>query len=538
MKAIVHIGAGKTNASAIQQYLHLNRKNLQKAGYHFVQSTTYLGGHALPAYCAGEAKLDDYLRAQGITTQEKKNEANQKFISDFEAELSGLPATVHTVLISSEHLQSRIETAADMDNLKQLLSGYFDEFKIVCYLREQVTTCTREYSTFLKCGGVLSFEKFLRKCGPGSASHNYWEMLESWERCFGEKALDVSLYSKNHFLNGNLLDDFTAKIDPGLVGKLKQGVLVESESLRPAGQVLLRMVNVVFPLRSKLPEIVSFRAKCQKLIVQRMSGRGQQPELEAWQASYRRFAASNEKVRQKFFPGVENLFAAPFEIDMARSIVDDEFTEVLFEIVGLVKESSIDIQQPKVYSRLWGVISTCVNDVVPLQGVSLGDKPASASLDDKDVHLLKDIAIRFEKTNPQAALKLMTLAFKVKPNSIIIQKKMEEYCKTTGGKQKSQFIVTYYGGEESADQRENKEWNARYGRWLKSLDIPAGSTLIPIKDRKVFSADSMGSDGKSSSMMGFTIFRAKSLEEALTIARECPLLETGGTIELSEVSTQ
>jgi hypothetical protein len=537
VKAIVHIGCEKTNASAIQQFLYLNRKKLRKAGFHFVQSAGESDHRAIPIYCVSEPKIDGTLWAEGITTPAEQDQFNQRFISEFDSQIRSLPAHIHTVLISSEQFHSRIKTAADMDNVHRLLTGYFEEIKIVCYLREQVITCTRNYSTLLKSGEMVSFEKLLDKCRPNNAYYNYLDMLENWERCFGLDSLDICLFEKGYFVNGNLLDDFTAKIDPSLVGTLKQDIQLHNESLRPAGQVLARMVNVVFPLRSRLPEVLEFREKCQALIAHRMSGRGQQPDLETWQSIYSRFEGSNEQVRQKFFPEIETLFAEPFGMEGARNIIDDEFTEVLLEIVQLIKESGIDIQMPKVYARLWSVISTCVGDVVKDQGIKGNDKPPTGILNDKDANLLKDIAIRLEKNSPQAAFKLMTLARKVRPNSPVIQKKMAEYSQNGSVAQKSKFIVTYHGGEQPQTKKENRQLNDRYGRWLQSLDIPTGATtMVPVSDSRVLKADSTASKDKAVSMMGFTIFQAESLEQAITHAQKCPHLEIGGTVELSEIS--
>ncbi len=537
MKAIVHIGCEKTNTRAIQQFLYLNRKKLRKAGFHFVQSAGESDHRAIPIYCVSEPKIDNTSRAEGITTPAEQDQFNQRFLSEFDSEIRSLPAHIHTVLISSEQFHRRIKTAADMDNVHRLLTGYFEEIKIVCYLREQVITCTRNYSTLLKSGGIVSFEKLLDTCRPNNAYYNYLDMLENWERCFGLDSLDISLFEKDYFVNGNLLDDFTTKIAPSLVGTLKQDIQLYNESLRPAGQVLARMVNVVFPVRSTLPGVLEFREKCQALIAHRMSGRGQQPDLETWQSIYSRFESSNEQVRQKFFPEVETLFAEPFGMEGARNIIDDEFTEVLLEIVQLIKESGIDIQMPKVYARLWSVISTCVGDVVKDQGIKGNDKPSTGILNDKDANLLKDIAIRFEKSSPLAAFKLMTLASKVRPNSPVIEKKMEEYSKNSSVAQKSRFIVIYHGGEQPQTNKEYRQLNDRYGRWFESLDIPvAATTMVPVTDCRVLKANGTASKDKAASMMGFTIFQAESLEQAITHAQQCPHLEIGGTVELSEIS--
>jgi hypothetical protein len=334
------------------------------------------------------------------------------------------------------------------------------------------------------------------------------------------------------------LDDFTAKIDPSLIGKLDQNVQLENDSLRPAGQVLARVVNLVFPLKSRVPEVVEFRSKCQTLIAQRMAGRGQQPDLKTWQTIYNRFVESNEHVRKKYFPDLEKLFAVPFEMELPRNIIDDEFTELVLEIVALIRDSGIDIQMPRVYSRLWSVISTCVTDAANHQTVDISAGPSAVTLTAKDAHTLKDIALKIEKDSPQASVKLMTMAGKLLPNSPVIKAKLEEYSAEGGGKRKLKFIATYHGGEESAKSENIGELYARYESWLQSLDIPSGSSMIPVTDNKLLRADSIVPNDNPSIMKGYTIFQAESLEEAISIAKECPHLETGGTMNVSEISAQ
>ncbi len=535
MKAIVHIGAEKTNARAIQQFLYLNRKNLRKAGYHVLQCAGETNHRALPAYCVASETIDDYFRADGITTPKEREAFNERFISDFEAELQGLPAGTHTVLISSEHFHSRIVTAADMDNVHRLLSSHFEATTIVCYLREQVTAYARSYSTFLKSGGRHSFAKFLESCKPTNAQYNYAVMLGNWERCFGVDALDVSLFAKDRFLNRNLLDDFTAKIDPSLVGTLKLDVRLENESIRPAGQVLARAVNLVFPAKSRVPEVVQFRERCQELIARRMAGSGQQPDLKTWQSIHHSFRESNEQVRQKFFTDVDSLFVEPFEMEIPRNAIDEEFTELLLEIVALIRESGIDIDMPKAHARLWSVISNCVTEMANFQG-GMRTGPAPITLSAKDGHLLKDIAIKIEKSSPQASVKLMTMASRVLPNAPVVVEKLKEYSKKSGNQQQAQFIVTYHGGEEPSDHQEYQRLHERYGTWLDSLDIPSGGAMVPVKDCRVVKASGALQDANGSPMSGFTIFQAGSLEEAIVIAKKCPYLDIGGTLEVSEIS--
>jgi hypothetical protein len=505
-----------------------------------VQSAGETNNRALPAYCVADDKFDDFFRAEGITTLEHKEEFKKKFIEQFELELQSLPKNVHTVVISSEHFHSRIRTEAEMDNVYTLLTAYFDEIKIVCYLREQVTTCTSYYSTHLKSGGIESFGKFLERCKPVNLYYNYFAMLENWERCFGFASLDVSLFAREHFLNGNLLDDFTSKIDPALIGKLNQNIDLENESLTPAGQVLARIVNLVFPVKIELPEVAVIREKCKKLIAVSMTGKGQQPDLETWEEHYNRFIESNEALRQKFFPHVEQLFAVPFEIKSEQNVINDQFSELLISIFHLIKKNKSEVFMPDVYARLWSAVSACVTDVAGVEGVdfSLGPKPVA--LGDKDAHLLKTAANIIEEQNPQAALRLMTLAAKVKPQFPAIQKKMEEYRRKGIDKlsapTKLKFILRYHAADDSSKiQSEIQQLNILCTKWLQTLDLPPGAGITIVKGSNTLNSDANYNSDSSSTMLAYTIFHAESSEEAITIAKRCPLLEVGVTLEVSEI---
>ncbi len=226
-----------------------------------------------------------------------------------------------------------------MENVYNLLSSCFDEIKIVCYLREQVDTCTSHYSTHLKSGGTDSFSAFLERCKPSNYYFNYYEMLTNWERCFGLEALDISLFWQDRFLNGDLLDDFTAKIDASLVGALNKSVVLENESLRPSGQALARAINIAFPLSSERLEVIDMRVRCRKPVIQRLSGKGQQPGPESRKLIYKSFTESNERLRQKFFPKIETVFPPSAEVAQSDYVIDEDDFGTIAEVLRHYKEA-------------------------------------------------------------------------------------------------------------------------------------------------------------------------------------------------------
>ena len=98
-----------------------------------------------------------------------------------------------------------------------------------------------------------------------------------------------------------------------------------------------------------------------------------------------------------------------------------------------------------------------------------------------------------------------------------------------------QFIITYIGGNPPATPEEGKAHMAKYKEWLSSLGDSAVSPANPMKNTHTVSPDGEIAEGSKSSMSGYTIVAAESLDDAIDIAKECPFLEIGGSLEVSEL---
>lgn len=100
----------------------------------------------------------------------------------------------------------------------------------------------------------------------------------------------------------------------------------------------------------------------------------------------------------------------------------------------------------------------------------------------------------------------------------------------------SQFVMVYIGGNPPATEEEGKQHFARYMEWLSSLGEAAVSPANPLKNTQTVAPDATVTAGGSSMMSGYTIIEADSMEAALKIAKACPFLEIGGSLEVSELA--
>jgi len=98
-----------------------------------------------------------------------------------------------------------------------------------------------------------------------------------------------------------------------------------------------------------------------------------------------------------------------------------------------------------------------------------------------------------------------------------------------------QYIIVYLGGNQPSDPEESKQNYAKYKEWLASLGDSAVSPANPFKNTSTVNPDGSVTAGSSTKMSGYTIIETETMEKALEIARACPFLEIGGSLEVSEL---
>ena len=98
-----------------------------------------------------------------------------------------------------------------------------------------------------------------------------------------------------------------------------------------------------------------------------------------------------------------------------------------------------------------------------------------------------------------------------------------------------QFMIAYLGTPKPSSPEENQQHMSKYRAWLSSLGDAAVSPANPLKNTSTVNSDGSVTGGGTSSMSGFTIIEADSEEAALSIAKACPYLDVGGSLEVSEL---
>jgi hypothetical protein len=98
-----------------------------------------------------------------------------------------------------------------------------------------------------------------------------------------------------------------------------------------------------------------------------------------------------------------------------------------------------------------------------------------------------------------------------------------------------QYAIVYIGGDHPSNPEEGKQHFSKYMDWLASLGDSAVSPANPFRNTSTVHSDGTVTTGGTTTMSGYTIIEVDSQEAALSIAKSCPFLDMGGSLEVSEL---
>jgi hypothetical protein len=97
------------------------------------------------------------------------------------------------------------------------------------------------------------------------------------------------------------------------------------------------------------------------------------------------------------------------------------------------------------------------------------------------------------------------------------------------------YVFAYSGGSGmAADQAEREAQMAKWGQWFGELGSAIVDGGAPTGEAKTVNAGGQVSDGGSRGLTGYTIVTADTLDGAVTLAKGCPILDTGGSVDVYE----
>jgi len=96
------------------------------------------------------------------------------------------------------------------------------------------------------------------------------------------------------------------------------------------------------------------------------------------------------------------------------------------------------------------------------------------------------------------------------------------------------YVLAYTGGGIPETEEEQAAVMAAWGAWMQGIgdDLVDGGN--PFGPSATIASDGSVTDAGASRLTGYSIVKADSLGTATTVAKDCPILSSGGSVEVYE----
>lgn len=246
----LHIGTEKTGSTAIQVFLQRNKETLQSLGYYLPTTLGTPDNRIFSSYFASH--VDEFSRQQGVLTEAQKQIYFQSFEAQTTEEIRTGLRDHHSVILSSEHLHSRVKARTDIARIARMLEPLFDRIVVICYFRRQGEMALSLYSTVLKSGWTMSLENFYDMVTPEKYVFNHLESAGNWAAVFGKANCSFRIYPSRQSPGRASFDirkDFLAALGAaGLEERLVFSTYTDNSSLLISDIAFYRFVNRLLPL--------------------------------------------------------------------------------------------------------------------------------------------------------------------------------------------------------------------------------------------------------------------------------------------------
>lgn len=321
-QCILHIGTEKTGSTSIQTMLVTNRAKLEEYGYFMPLSLRQAtsskdGNHShIAAMALRNTAFDFDLRGHwGITDTKTLEAYRQKQTEIFTREIENTPIHCDKIILSNEHCHSRLLTIEEIEWVKEWLSMFCDEVKVVVYLRPQFEVALSQYGMLL-IGGYFDIEALPQLPYPTNYSYrrytnalyfDYEKLLQRWETVFGTEALLPRLYNV-----GRQGQHRVPTLDFLDVLNIRESAVVqpprENTNISAAAQEFLIKLYTEFAERGLSPT-APWVDPIRALIRAKHPGQGVLPSQEKIREFQEAYSSSNERVCAHWFPERRQLFS-------------------------------------------------------------------------------------------------------------------------------------------------------------------------------------------------------------------------------------
>ena len=96
------------------------------------------------------------------------------------------------------------------------------------------------------------------------------------------------------------------------------------------------------------------------------------------------------------------------------------------------------------------------------------------------------------------------------------------------------FVFAYHGGGKPETPEAGEKAMAAWSKWFQDMGDQVIEPGHPVGMSRTVSADGVADHGGSNPLSGISIVRADDHDAAVELAKGCPILADGGTVEVAE----
>lgn len=305
---ILHIGTEKTGTTSLQNDLYRNRAHLAAHGVGLLTHADQPNNRRVASY----ARLRPAHEGYDLALAHMGADWREQIQTAIRADVQRFPAHIHTLLVTSEHLHSRLVTVEEVQQVAQLFAGLFDQVKVLVYLRRQDKLAVSLYSTALRDGWTHTTPFPQKHPAAQDVYFDYEQLLSRWATVFGADALVVRRFDRAEFVGGSLQSDFFHACGlPDVISGFTPGVQ-QNESLTATVAACVLSLNRTMErmgIPREAPQAASLRGQLIQKLTPLFPHGGPTVARHEAQAFLNHFQASNAHVAQRWF-GQAQLFDA------------------------------------------------------------------------------------------------------------------------------------------------------------------------------------------------------------------------------------
>jgi hypothetical protein len=264
--------------------------------------------------CSPRTHFEDLCPPQVLADNQDIGKYQRLLVEELRLEIDQTPSSVNRLLISNEHLHSRLGTLSGIEKMFEILAPYADTFTVIVFIRPQIECAVSLFNLALRRGatefrlipqfdGPRGFDRIL---GVAQSYFQYDELCSRYASIFGEAHVRPFIYETR------------AGADPLsiLARETRLPVLpiipFKNSSINVQAQYFqLRLNRAAKEAREGYG--MDLLAFIDEFLTSNYRGRGLLPTRSDAAAFMDMFAAGNERVRAKYFPNAPSLFEQTWE---------------------------------------------------------------------------------------------------------------------------------------------------------------------------------------------------------------------------------